>query len=253
VRAGFVGRGITYGLIGALAFALAAGAGTMGAAPNQQGALSLISRSIVGRVALVVIAAGLLAYAAWKLTQGIFGRGPEGGGGSGGKDRVGNFAGGIVYIGFFLVAVRVLTGTQGNSSQAPSHAAAGVLGWPGGQVLLGVAGAILIAVSMYQLYDALSGGFADEEKTGEMGARERQLFMLVGRVGLVARALVFALVGYFVLRTAIDYNAANAVGVDGALSRLHHQPYGPWIVGLVAAGLITFGAFSLLEARYRRL
>ncbi len=253
VRAGFVGRGVTYGMIGALALALALGAGTLGAAPNQQGALSVIARSIMGRVALVVIAAGLLAYALWKLSQGIFGHGPEGGGGSGLKDRVANLAGGLVYIGFFLVAVRVLTGSQGNSSSEPSHAAAGVLGWPGGQVLVAVAGVVLIAVSAYQLYDALTGRFADDQKTGEMGVRGRQLFMVVGRVGLVARTLVFALVGYFVVRTAVDFNPRNAVGIDGALSRLHHQPEGPWLVGVVALGLISFAAFSLLEARYRRL
>ena len=82
VRAGFVARGITYGLIGVLALALAAGAGTFGTAPNQQGALELIDRSWPGRAGLVVIAAGLLAYALWKLTQGIFGGGPEGGGGT---------------------------------------------------------------------------------------------------------------------------------------------------------------------------
>ena len=78
VRAGFVARGITYGVTGALALALAAGAGTAGTAPNQLGALELIDRSWPGRAALVVIAAGLLAYALWKLTQGIFGAGPEG-------------------------------------------------------------------------------------------------------------------------------------------------------------------------------
>ena len=78
VRAGFVARGITYGVIGALALALALGAGTMGAVPSQQGALALIARSAVGGAALVVICAGLMAYALWKLTQGIAGRGPEG-------------------------------------------------------------------------------------------------------------------------------------------------------------------------------
>ena len=253
VRAGFVGRGITYGMIGALAFALAFGAGTMGAAPNQQGALSVIARSILGRIALVVIAAGLLAYAVWKIAQGIFGRGPEGGGGSDLKDRVGNFAGGVVYVGFFLVAVRVLIGSRNNSSSAPRQAAAGVLGWPAGQVVVGLAGAVLIAISVYQLYDALRGKFADDQKTAQMGERERPLFMAIGRVGLGARALVFVLVGYFVLRTAIEFKPSNAVGVDGALARLHHQPYGPWLVGLVASGLISFAAFSMFEARYRRL
>src|SRR5436305_12465313 len=80
VRAGFVARGLTYALIGALALAIAVGAGTDGTAPNQQGALELITQAPLGWIALAVIAVGLLAYATWKLTQGILGRGPAGGG-----------------------------------------------------------------------------------------------------------------------------------------------------------------------------
>lgn len=253
VRAGFVARAITYGVIGALALALALGAGTDGAAPNQQGALALIGRSPIGRLALVVISAGLLAYALWKLTQGIFGRGPEGGGGYQLTDRIANLAGGVVYIAFFVVAIRVLIGSAGNSSSEPREATSGVLGWPGGPVIVGIGGAVLIAISLYQLYDALRGEFASDSKTGEMGPRQRRLFMVLGRVGLTARALVFALIGYFVVRSAIDYKPSTAVGVDGALARLHNQPLGPVVLALVAAGLLTFAAFSSLEARYRRL
>jgi hypothetical protein len=253
VRAGFVARGITYGVIGALALALAVGAGTAGTAPNQQGALELIDRSWPGRAALVVIAAGLLAYALWKFTQGIFGSGPEGGGGTGLKDRVANISGGVVYVVFFVVAVRVLTGGRGGSSAQTRHAAAGVLGWPGGPVIVGAAGAILSLVSVYQLYEALTGQFARESKTSRMQAEQRRLFLTLGRVGLSARAVVFALIGYFVLRAAIDYNPGTAVGVDGALARVHHQPAGPWLLGVVAAGLLVFATFSMVEARYRRL
>jgi hypothetical protein len=253
VRAGFVARAITYGAVGGLAVALALGAGTDGTAPNQQGALALIARSGVGRVALVAICAGLLAYAVWKLFQGIMGHGPEGGGGTGLVDRVGNFGGGIVYVGFFAVAVRVLAGSSGGSSSEPSRTASGVLGWPGGPVIVGVAGGALIAISLYQLYDALSGGFADESKTGEMKARERELFLTIGRIGLSARALVFVLIGYFLVRTAIDYNPSQAAGVDGALARLHHQALGPFLVALVGTGLLIFATYSLFEARYRRL
>src|SRR5438270_5884990 len=86
VRTGFVARGVTYGLVGGLALAIALGAGAMGQTPNQQGALALIAQTPVGRPALVVICAGLLAYAIWKLTQGVFGYGPEGGGGMELKD-----------------------------------------------------------------------------------------------------------------------------------------------------------------------
>lgn len=253
VRTGFVSRAITYGVIGGLALAMALGAGTMGATPNQQGALALIARSGPGRAALVVICAGLLAYALWKLGQGIFGRGPEGGGSADLWDRIANLAGGVVYVGFFLLAIRVLTGSSGNSAAEPRRATAGILGWSGGQLIVGIGGAALIAISLYQLYDAARGKFADGVKLSQMAPAERMVFMLLGYVGLAARAVVFGLVGYFLLRTAIDFDPKKAVGVDGALARLHHQPLGPEALGLVAVGLLTFSAFSLLEARYRRL
>ncbi len=191
VRAGFVARGITYAVVGALALALAAGAGTGGTPADQQGALTLLYQNWLGKLALVVIAAGLLAYALWKLFQGVFGRGPEGGGGDGVIDRLGNVAGGIAYIIFFAVAVRILV-SGGGSSGGPQHEAGGVLGWPGGAFLVGLGGGVLIAVSAYQIYDAVSGNFAQEAKTERMSQDQRRLFLTLGRIGLTARALVFA-------------------------------------------------------------
>jgi len=94
VRAGFVARAVTYGVIGALALAIALGAGTGGAAPDQAGALALIARAPLGRAALVLICAGLLAYAVWKLTEGIRGGSGEGEGQPKPWDRVSNVAGG---------------------------------------------------------------------------------------------------------------------------------------------------------------
>jgi Domain of Unknown Function (DUF1206) len=253
VRAGFVARAVTYGVVGGIAMALAVGAGAAPAAPNQQGALALIASAPLGRVAVAVAAAGLLAYALWKLGQAVFGRGPEGGGGPDVKDRISNAAGAVVYLAFFAVAVRILFGSSGSGSNAPSKAAAGVLGWPGGSVIVGVTGAVLIAISVYQIYDAWRGGFAEDSKLREMSRAQRRAFMLLGRVGLCARAIVFGLVGYFVLKTAIEFNPRETVGLDGALARVHHESYGPWLLGLAAAGLLVFAAYSLLEARYRRL
>ncbi len=253
VRAGFGARGITYAVVGALALALALGAGTLGASASQQGALALIARDWVGELALIVIAAGLLGYALWKLIQGIFGRGPEGGGGTDLIDRAGNIGGGIAYLLFFAIAIRTLTGSGGSSSGNPGHTAAGILGWPGGPELVAVGGLALVGISAYQIYDAVTGHFAHEAKTEDMNQHEQRLFQVMGRMGLTARALVFVLIGYFLIRTALEFNPKAAVGVDGALSRLHHQPMGPWLVGLVAVGLLVFAAFSFFEGRYRRL
>ncbi len=253
IRTGFLARAITYGVIGALALALALGAGTDGAAPNQQGALALIAREGIGRVALIVIAAGLLGYALWKLEQAARGRGPEGGGSPDAKDRLANVAGAIAYLVFFAVAIRALAGSGDNASGAPRTAAAGVLGWPGGQELVAIAGLVLIVVSLYQAYEAYQCRFAQEIRTSEMSPAQRRVFLPLGQIGLTARSAVFALVGYFLLRTAIDYRSRTAVGVDGALERLHHQPYGPWLVGATGLGLLIFALFSLFESRYRRL
>jgi len=255
VRTGFWARGVTYGVIGALAIALACGAGTDGTAPDQQGALALVARAPLGFLALIVIVAGLLAYAIWKFTQAIRGHGPEGGGGLSAFDRLANGAGGVAYLVFCAVALRIVVGGGGSkgSSAAPRRAASGVLGWPAGPWLVGAAGVGLVAVSAYQAYDALAGRFTAQIKMGEMDRSERQMFCALGRIGLVTRALVFAVCGYFLARTAVTFDPGSAVGVDGALARLHQQPWGPWIVGFVGVGLLVFAGFSLYEGRYRRL
>jgi hypothetical protein len=143
--------------------------------------------------------------------------------------------------------------SAGSSSATPRQAAAGVLGWPAEGLIVGAAGAILIAISLYQLWNAGRGGFAGEIDTEAMGPLQRRLLVISGRVGMAARALVFALVGYFLMRTAIDYDPNRAVGVDGGLAHLHHEPLGQWLLALVAAGLLTFAVYSVLEGLYRRL
>jgi hypothetical protein len=252
VRAGFVARGLVYGVIGALALALAVGAAD-GSATNQQGALSLIAAAPLGGVALAALAVGLLAYSVWQIGQAVLGRGLEGGDRSEATERIGNLGSGVAYLGLFVLALKVLVGSRPDESSAPRKAAAGVLGWPGGQWLVGLTGVVFVAVCVYLAYDGLTGGYLDDAKTEEMSPRVRRALDLLGRVGLAARAVVFALIGYFLIRTAIDYDPNKAIGVDGALRELARQTYGSWLLGLAAVGLLIFAAASLAEARYRRL
>ncbi|MEA2298126.1 MAG: hypothetical protein QOF77_1062 [Solirubrobacteraceae bacterium] len=252
VRAGFVARGLVYGVIGALALALALGAAG-GSTTNQQGALALISGAPLGGLAVAALAAGLLAYAVWQIGQGVLGRGLERGGSDDAVERIGSGASGVAYLGLFAIAVKTLVGSDSNGSGAPHRAAAGVLGWPGGQWIVGLTGLVFVGVSLYQAYEGLRGGFLDDAKTEEMSADMRRFLDVLGRVGLVSRAVVFALIGYFLIVTAIDYDPGKAVGIDGALREVARQPYGSWLLGLVAVGLMIFAAGSFAEARYRRL
>jgi len=86
-----------------------------------------------------------------------------------------------------------------------------------------------------------------------MGPRMRPAFTAVGVAGHLARMIVFALIGVFLVKAAIDYNPDEAVGLDGALAKLGHSAYGPVALGVVAAGLVCFAAYSVLDARYRRV
>jgi hypothetical protein len=252
VRAGFVARGLVYGLIGALALALALGAAG-GSTTNQQGALDLIARAPLGGAALALLALSVLAYAVWQIGQAIAGRGLEDASRDTPTDRIGNLASGLAYLGLFVLAVKALFGDDSSRSSGPSRAAAGVLGWPGGQWLVGLVGVVFVGVCLYMAYDGLTGAYIDEAKTEQMGPRLRRFLDILGRVGLVSRALVFALVGYFLIRTAIDFDPAKAIGIDGALRAVAREPYGSWLLGLVALGLLTFASASVAQARYQRL
>jgi Domain of Unknown Function (DUF1206) len=249
-RAGFVARGLIYGVIGILAIKLAVGAG--GRTTNQQGALKTIAQQPFGKVLLILVAIGLGGYALWRLVRAFVGHGPEDT--DSGFDRVAAVGSGIVYAGLCAIAVEILLGSgSSGGSGNDSKTTAGVFGWPGGTWLVGVAGAVLIAVGLYQGYRGLSKDFLKDSKTEQMSPRLREWIEWIGSFGHLARMVVFGLVGVFLIKAAIDYNPNNAVGLDGALAKIAHASYGPFLLGIVAAGLIAFGVYSLSDARYHRI
>jgi Domain of Unknown Function (DUF1206) len=248
-RAGFAARAVVYVVIGILAIKLAIGSG--GASANQQGALRTISAQPFGKVLLILIASGLGGYALWRLLRALLGHGPEGS--DSGIDRVAALASGIVYAGLCAIAVEILLGSGGGSSGSAQKTTAGVFGWPAGTWLVGIAGIVLIGVGLYQGYRGISKDFLDDSKTEQMSPRLRSWIEWIGTFGHLARMVVFGLVGAFLVRAAIDYNPNKAVGLDGALAQVDHASYGPFLLGVVAAGLIAFGVYSLSDARYRRI
>jgi hypothetical protein len=248
-RAGFVSRGLIYGIIGILAIKLALGAG--GKTTNQQGALKTIAQQPFGEVLLILVAIGLAGYSLWRFIHVLLGHGPEKSDTT--FDRVAALGSGIVYAGLCAIAIEILLGSGGNGSGNTHKTTAGVFGWPAGTWLVGIAGAVLIGVGLYQGYRGLSRDFLKDSKTEEMSGRVRRWIEWLGISGHLARMVVFGLVGVFLIRAAIDFNPKKAVGLDGALAKLAHASYGPLLLGVVAAGLVAFGLYSLTDARYRRI
>jgi hypothetical protein len=250
-RAGLIARGVVYGIIGILALKLALGDG--GETTNQQGALQTIAQGPFGKVLLALMAVGLLGYAAWRLIRAALGHGPEATDDT--KDRIAGVASGIAYAALCVTAVKILvgSGSSGGPGNNPDGTTGGVLDWPAGQVLVVIAGLVFIGIGLDQARKGLKKEFLEDSKTGEMSPGVRKGFTALGVSGHVARAIVFALVGWFLIRAAIEYDPDKAVGLDGALTKLGQAAYGPVVLGLVAAGLVCFAAYSVADARYRKV
>ena len=248
-RAGFVARGVVYAIIGVLALKLALGDG--GKVTNQQGALQTVAHQPFGHALLALVAVGLGGYALWRLFRAALGHGPEGS--DSGFDRVAAFGSGLVYAAICAIAVTILAGSGGGSSGNPKSTTAGVLGWPAGTWLIGLAGGVMIAVGLYQGYRGLSKEFLHDSKTEQMGRRTKEWIGRIGMVGHLARMVVFGLVGVFLIKSAVDYRPNDAVGLDGALAKLLHRSYGSLMLGIVSAGLVAFALYSLADARYRKI
>jgi hypothetical protein len=250
-RAGLVARGVVYGIIGILAVKLALGDG--GDATNQQGALQKIAEAPIGKVLLVLMTIGLIGYATWRLVRAALGHGPEASDDT--KDRVAGLASGIAYAALSVTAISILAGSGGGGgpSNNPGGTTGGVLDWPAGRVLVVIAGLVFIGVAIDQALKGIKRRFLEDSKTEQMSRQVRKAFTAVGVTGHVARAVVFCLIGWFLVKAAIDYNPDEAVGLDGALAKLGQSSFGPAVLGIVAAGLVAFGVYSVFDARYRRV
>jgi Domain of Unknown Function (DUF1206) len=248
-RAGFVARGLIYGIIGILALKLALGHG--GKLANQQGALHTVAHQPFGKLLLTLVAIGLGGYSMWRLVRAAIGHGPEGV--DSGIDRVGALGSGLFYGAMCVLAIEVLLGVDSPKTGSAKHETAGVLGWPAGVWIVGIAGVVMIGVALYQGYRGVTKKFLEDSKTAEMGPRTRKGISAIGTVGHLARMVVFGLVGVFLIKAAIDFNPHKAVGVDGALASIVHRSYGPFALAVVAAGLVAFALYSLSDARYRKI
>jgi hypothetical protein len=221
--------------------------GRGGKITNQQGALRTVEHHPFGHVLLAALAIGLGGYSLWRLLRAALGHGREGA--DHGLDRVGAFGSGIAYGLLCGVAVEILVGSGSSSGKGAKQTASDVFGWPGGRWLVGIAGVVMLVVAVFQFIRGVKKKFLDDAKTEQIPPAIMPAYSLFGTVGHVARAIVFGLVGVFLVKAAYNYKANEAIGLDGALAKLYNGAYRRGS-SRGALGLLVFSCFSLVRSAH---
>jgi hypothetical protein len=252
-RLGYGVRGLIYIVMGILAVQVALGKG--GALSSPQGAIDLIGKQPAGLFFLWVILLGIISYSLWGLIRALLDPLHKGTDLKGLLARFGFFASALGYAFLAYTTYGYIKGVSPSASGSQTKLFSSIMGMPWGRWAIGLVGLIVIGVGLYQIYMGLKAGFERQFQTYDLTPKEMKLATDIGRFGTAARGVVFAVVGILIFLAAYHANPSQPVGIDAALATLLHQPYGIWLLGIVAAGLIAFGFYSLLGAlwfRFRR-
>lgn len=237
-RIGFGARGIMYFLIGYLAL-------RSGKSGDGSEALAYLD-SGSGKFLLALMALGFLAYAVWRLSEALIDSEGHGSDAKGVAVRVGGAISGLIHLGLSFTAASLAFGQGSNGGgDGAQQGAASALSFPGGGIALTLAALALILTGLYQLVKAARGDFL--RHLDQKAAREAWVNW-VGRAGYAARGVVFLIMGWFLWQAARSSDASEAGDMGAALDSLPGT-----LQMVVAAGLLLFGIFSLVEAVYRRI
>ena len=250
-RIGYAARGLIYITMGLLAVQVALGKG--GALASPQGAIAALGKQPAGLVLLWVILVGIIAYAVWGVVRAVFDPLQKG------HDTKGLLARGGFLVSAFGYAILVIptlgyiTGASqtANGSQTQKFIAA-IMAMPWGRWAIGILGLCVLAGGLVQVYLGFKSDFDRQFQTYDLNSEEVKLATDVGRFGTSARGVVFALTGVLMMLAAYNANPSQPVGMDTALTTLMHQPYGVWLLAVVAVGLIAFGFYSIMSGLWFR-
>lgn len=250
VRMGYAAKGAIYLLIGILALRLAIGEG--GKVTDASGVLRTLVEQPFGYALLLVVAVGILAYAGWEIAQAIFDGRRKGSNAKGWMDRALTIIKAVVYGAIGVEAMRIVLG-RGQQSQNADDYARDAMRFPLGNIFFGLVGVGIVVYGLLQIWQALQFKFDDDLDQQRLRSEGASWVLSIGRWGIGARGVILTIMGLAIMRAGFAESPSKAGGMADSLWTLFAQPYGHWLLAAVAAGLVCFGFFQLLHARYARL
>jgi hypothetical protein len=242
-RVGYAVSGLLHLLIGWIALQTAFGGG--GESADQSGALSQIAEQPFGRVLLWIGVAGFLGLGLLYLSQTFWTSQKTG-------ERVKAAAKGLVYLALAWTTFTFAQGSGTDSSEQSTDMTAKILELPGGQVIVSVIGLVVLGVGGYHVYKGWAKKFLEDLSGGTGGTVGRAVVRL-GMFGYVAKGVALAVVGVLFVVAAIQSDPSEATGLDGALNTLREQPFGVFLLVVIALGFAAYGVYSFARARYGHL
>jgi hypothetical protein len=250
-RVGLVAYGVVHLLLGWLALQIAWGLSGRESA-DTSGAMKTLADQPFGQVLLWLVAVGLAALALWQASAVIWGyRNLEGA--ERVRKQVTSGAKAVVFAALGYSAGAAALGAGSSSAQSQQQATSGVLGWPGGRVIVIVAGLVIIGVGVAAIVKGVRKSFAEEIDTSPLSPTLRTAVARLGQVGYIAKGLAFGVVGGLLSYATLTFDPQQVQGLDGAMNTILAQPFGRFLLTAVALGFAAFGLFAILQSRYRRM
>ena len=251
-RVGYGVRGLIYVMMGILALSFTLGKG--GAPVDAKGAIAAIGKSPVGMVLLWVVLIGLVSYALWGVIRAVFDPLHKGSDIKGLIARAGFLSSAAGYAALVPFTLSLVTGKGGTSQggAGTQQTMASIMSMPWGRYVIGLIGLAMIANGVVQIYLGLKTKFDKQYQSYAMTVQQVKIATQLGRFGTAARGFVFGVVGILVCTAAFQSTPSQPVGFDAALTSLLHQPYGIYLLAIVAVGLVAFGIYSMLSAIWFR-
>lgn len=250
-RLGLVAYGVVHLLIGWTALAIAWG-GSPGRAADGSGALKTLAVQPFGQGLLGLVAAGLVALALWQAGEAAWGyRDREGV--KRARKQIAGLGKAAFYLALGVSAASVALGGGTSSSKAQQERTSGVLSWPGGRTIVIVAALAIVGIGLAHLRRGLVKSFRKELDCLAMSPQALEGATRLGQVGYVAKGIALGVVGGLVGYAAWTFDPEKSRGLDGALRTIFEQPGGGVLLTAVAGGLMAFGLFAVVQARYRRM
>jgi len=249
-RLGFLAKGLVYAVVALIAIEVARGEKRK--AESEEGAITHLAEESFGEALLIVLAIGLAGYALWRLRVAILGP-PGESGAHAAMERVGSIVLAVVYASLCVYTVRFLTSDTAHGGTKPDEVTKNLLDQDYGVALVIALGVVMFGVAAYEAYKGLTQAFLDDLETERMSEAERKLATFGGTAGYTALAVVSLVIGYFLIKAAVEHDPKEAVGLDGALQELVTRDLGPLLLWIVAVGLLIYAGYCVIQSRYRRL